>query len=256
MQIDLLKNSEKKQTRVIQFDLYNANRQMVYVNPFAKEFEKNSGAIQINESPVFENGVLIRLDYLNIDFFDFLTRPIYLNDKKVNISSYFSANQFQSGIVDIPFGFKLSELDLKIPLCFMEHCVVSFYEGESKNTIHENNSYALIENNSMESVSVNLIDLFKNENVNKNIKVINSNFTEGRNNYSLMRIWSKNHNQLYMPILDKEKNREIKIEPSVSVSHYNFQPHIIDVSHEIDLSKTESIETIIMPKTKIMFHIL
>ena len=48
---------------------------------------------------------------------------------------------FELGIIDIPFGFKLSELDLKIPLCFMEHCMVTIFEGTSENKIH-NDSFS------------------------------------------------------------------------------------------------------------------
>lgn len=72
----------------------------------------------------------------------------------------------------------------------------------------------------------------------------------------MMRIWSKNSNQFEIPILNKIKEGEVKIEPSTYISLYQMTPNVIDITQKFDLSKTESIETTIMPKTKIMFHIL
>lgn len=245
-----------RHTHPMQFDLYNSNRKMVYVDPLGKEFENNSGSIKINENEMFENGALIRLQYHHMDSFDFLTRPMYVFGKKINLSSYFSVNQYQSGIIDIPFGFKLSELDLKIPLCFMEHCMVTIFEGTSENKIHDDSSYALIENNSLESINVDLIELFKGGKQHNDINIINSNFVEGRDDYSMMRIWSKNLNQFEIPIFNKTKEGEVNIEPNTYLSPYQMTSNVIDITQKFDLSKTESIETTIMPKTKIMFHIL
>lgn len=250
----------KQSKSPIQFDLYNANRDVVYVNPFAKDFVKNSGSIRIGvsqkEDEDFKSIELMRLQF-NIDIFDFLSRPFFLFDKKVNLSSYFSVNQFQSGIIDIPFEAEIEDLNLRIPLKFMEHVCVTFFEGKSKgNKLHEQGSYVVVENTSLESVKVNLIDLFKGINENEKIKITNNDFNKDKTNYELMRVWTNQQSQCEMPILNKSKDSSDKIEPISYLSHMQFQSNIIDIQHKFDLSKIESIETTIMGRTKVMYHLL
>ena len=257
---EIILRDYKQSKSPIQFDLYNANRDVVYVNPFAKDFVKNSGSIRIGvsqkEDEDFKSIELMRLQF-DIDIFDFLSRPFFLFDKKVNLSSYFSVNQFQSGIIDIPFEAEIEDLNLRIPLKFMEHCCITFFEGKSKgNKLHEQGSYVVVENTSLESVKVNLIDLFKGINENEKIKITNNDFNEDKTNYELMRIWTKNHNQFEVHVLNKSKDSLDKIEPINSFSANQFQAGIVDVKYKFDLSKIESIETTIMGRTKVMYHLL
>jgi hypothetical protein len=238
-------------------EIYNANLQTLYISPLSSNQQEYSGRI-IHSDNEFDNISLIRLIF-DMDFFDFLSRPFYIFGKKVNLSSYFSAYQFQSGIVDIPMEGKLNELELKIPLKYREFCQVQIFSGISMKCktyiLPEKEIYVVINNTSSKSHEVNLIDLAQGKNLPDGVTIENSDFRieDGKENeFKLMRIWSNNHNQVTEPVY----YNETKIEVMNYFSAHSFQNRVMDVPYKFIISPSSEIKVNIASNTKVMYHLL
>ena len=66
-----------------QVEIYNANHEIININPLSNEQVKHTGAMVINDDD-FEDISLIRLQF-NKRPFDFLLRPFYFLGKKRKI---------------------------------------------------------------------------------------------------------------------------------------------------------------------------
>ena len=238
-------------------DIYNANRETVYVNPLSKEQVPHSGSIILNEELV-KNVSLIRLMY-NIDAFSFLTRPFYIAGEKVNLSNYFSKNQYQSGILDIPVSFEVGKLGLKIPLNFSEFCSVTLFGMNtsvvSPCTLKKKEIYVLVSNESRYQKEVDLIELSKWQNKISDEKlsgivVSNNNYNIEDGNFNLLRIWKKGEGG-FMPI-DYNGNR---IDTYLYFTPDQFNGNIIDVPMDIKVDSDTKLMTTINPKSKVMFSL-
>ncbi len=247
-------------------EIYNHSGDTLLMNPLSDDQVKNSGRL-IHQDDEFVDVGMIRLQF-HMNLFDFMTREFYMLGKKFNFSSYFSVNQFQTGIMDIPFVAFMKDIDIKIPLKHHEWCAISFYES-SKNEIRSplpnKEVYIVIENTSSKSKDVNLIDLAQGLNIPKGIIVTNSEFNiVGGNDFKLLRIWGKG-SQITEPIYYQEGDYKFtdgkplsisKIEPQSYFSANQFQSGIIDVNKKFVITPESEIKVHIASKEKVMYHFL
>lgn len=244
-----------------QIKVYNADNSIVNVSPLSDDNKKHSGRIILNgDDEYFENISMLRFQYI-MDSFDFLTRPFYILGKKFNLSSYFSANQYQSGIIDVPFNASLKELDLKIPLGNMEYCIVTMYEGKNPDAIKiklpNKQFYVVINNTSSESFKVNLVDLVQGKNIPKGIEIENSDFNISEShNFNLLRIMGT-QSQINNPVNFELSDGNIyEIKTAMYWSANQFQSNIIDVPIKIDVFEDKSIMVNIESKSRVMYHLM
>ncbi len=246
-----------------QIEIYNHSGNPLLMNPLSDDQQKHSGRVVTHDDD-FDTVGLIRLQF-ETDVFNFLTREFYILGRKVNLSSYFSVNQFQSGIIDIPFICSIKDLDFKIPLRHHESCYITMYSADegvlSKNTeLPQKEIYVFVENTSSKSKTVNLIALAQGINLPLGIKTLSREFNvEGGNDFSLLRVWSKTR-QIAEPIYYKYKEGEEdvikKIHPSSYMSPHQFQGHIIDVQEKFVITPDTEINVNIASWEKVMFHFL
>lgn len=260
-----------------QFEIHNANREEVLIDTLSNEQVKHSGRIVFNDDN-FENTSLIRLQY-DIDVFNFLTRKFYVMGKKINLSSYFSINQYQSTILDIPFSCKLNELGLKIPLKHREFCQVTIFEGkgepllpinesrlinagkplsmEMRYTLPNKEVYVVIKNTTSKSKEVNLIDLAQGKNIPQGIVIENSGFNlEGGTDFNLLKIWSKNNTHLCEPVYYSYGEVEEKIAVQNYFSAMQWQSNMIDVPHDFKIITKSKIMVNLPSNARTMYSFL
>lgn len=241
-------------------EIYNANHETLAVNPFSSEQKEHSGRIIYHDDD-FENISLMRFQF-DMDFFDFLTRPHYIKGKKVNLSSYFSINQFQTGILDVPFISNINELDMKIQLKYRDFCTLTFFENAGNNKLEKafapkSEVYALINNTSTESHKVNIIDLAQGINVQKGITIENSNFdVEKGNDFKLMRVWSKTIHQINEPISIIKDDKETIVKVAAYWSAYQLQNNVLDVPYDFNINSDSKIMVNIASKAKVFYNFL
>lgn len=245
------------------FEIYNANSNLVYVNPFSAEHKPHTGSILHNDGGKMEEITMIRLQF-KMDNFDFLNRPFFINGKKVNISLYFSEYQIQTGVLDIPYIFKADELQLEIPLCGREHCIVSIYSRKKENVEYVDGfgypeCYVVLNNTSCKSHVVNLIDLMQLKNIPDGVLITNNDFKlhqDGKSDFELLRIWSNDENQLESPLLFGMDNPdEIHTEPYMSP--YQNHNHIVSIPYMFkDIHVDQKLMVNIASHTKCAYHLL
>ncbi len=225
------------------------------MNPLSDDQAIHSGRI-VDEDDKFDNTALIRIQY-SADRFDFFTREFCLKGEKVNLSRYFSINQFQSTLVDIPFICSLDELDFKIPTKRRESIYVTIFgckEGEVvKNTeLPKKEIWVVLENTLSRTKEVDLISLAQGEKPPIGVVVSSSEFKiKGGQDFPMLRVWGGT-NQIGSIITYEN---EI-IAPNSYFSANQFQSGIIDIKKDFTISPKSEIKVNIEGKTKVMYHFL
>ncbi len=234
-------------------EVYNSSRDFLFMNPLSDEQEKHSGRI-VDADDNFENTDLIRLQY-TADKFDFFTREFCLKGQKANLSRYFSIEQFQSGIIDIPFVCPIDELDFKIPTKRRESIYVTIF-GNSKEKLNTEKTqlptteiYIVIENTLSRTKEVDLISLAQGEKPPIGIVVSSNAFkVEGGNDFSMLRVWGSSNQICSVVTFDNEL-----ITPSSYFSVNQFQSGIVDIKKDFNIKTNTEVKVNIEGKTKVMY---
>ena len=267
-----------KQQKTLNIEMYNANYEEVLLSTISDNNPLHSGRVNIQTNKITitdksgnvtyanlfnEEGIVnkIRLQH-NLDVFDFYTRKFELFGKQVNISSYFSLHQYQTGILEIKTFGKFKEIDFKIPLKHREFCKVVYFQDSPNPTFNAPLTklpevYVVINNTNNEVKRVNILDLAQNKNIPKGIVVENNYFEESDKDlkFDLLRVWSKNNSQLQVLISENQPNNRIEaIEPAKYLTHDQHQSIGIDIKKTFKINKTSEIMVDIHPNTRVMYH--
>lgn len=253
--IEVNHNNKLKNKRV---EIYNANYEVIHINPFAEKQVEHTGAIVRENEELGEeinNVSLVRLNFQTHPF-DFLIRPFYFLGAKRNISKYFSANQYNSSMVDIPISCKFSDLDLKIPMGYAEFCTVNVIGNGAVDEVElypSKEFYVVIRNDSHKCKKVNIVDLAQGIITSPMIHIINSDFNiENGNNFSTMRVMTRNSTQFSENVTVVDGDNTLKVFNYFSANQ--FQDWIIDIEHNFVVNKDSIITVDIQPKTTVMYH--
>lgn len=260
--VPIMTQVDKKKYK--QVEIYNANHEIININPLSDEQVKHTGSIVFNNDD-FEDISLIRLQF-NKRPFDFLLRPFYFLGKKRNISSYFSVNQFQDTILDIPMDCKLNELDFKIPMGYAEFCTVTVFDKKTSgmvssptNSYPNKEFYVVLRNDFKDAKEVNLIDLAQGKEPSSlGITVLNNDFNADFEKFrvgiefGLMRVWTNKPSQFSQMVMDD--NTPININNYFSASQ--FQSVCVDVHRPFVITPEKKLTVMIESGATAMYHFI
>ena len=252
-----------KKPLIKRFELYNAGSALLHINPLDEIQEKHSGSIiNPNQNDDIKNVSMIRFMFTThkYDMFDFLCRPFYIGGEKVNMSTFFSENQFQGGILSVPLNNPISieKLNLKVPLKWAEFCNVSLFDSHNvtNNTdstlrnFPDKEAYVVIDNSTLDSFEVNLVDLMRGINIPEGITVTNSKYMNG--DFSLMSIFSKSTQQLIQLL----KYNEEDVKPEEYFSAIQFQSFVVRCAKNFKITDATELKVLISGNATVMYHFM
>lgn len=250
---------------------YNQNFTTKKINLLSLDNEKHTGVLSHDKN---EEELSIYLDKFKkgdklVDLFriqstnllDLMFSGFYKNGRKSMFMDYFSLNQFQTGILDVPFnGEEINNLEVE--LAPNSNCYFTIFEKEEVKTKDDLNQFfiekkynsicIIAENKSRKVQKINLLDInFNNGFIDDKIEIeIPINETNGCVLKSkLVRAFCKKTEQLIGFI----NINGMKIEQSQFWSANQFQSIGIDMPLELDIKFGNEFEISLLPNTKVMY---
>ncbi len=256
-----------KRVEPLVLNVYNQNFVTKTIDLFSKEQEKHTGILSYdktedelnNEVEKFKkgDGKVSLLRVTTTELFKLMYNGMFINGKKIMYMDYFSLNQFQTGIMDIPLIENVKKMEVELAYG-TSACYSLFVEEINQSYLSNKNIDCkklciIASNKSREPKKINLLDFkFKNGFTDNEIEIeipVNDVQDNEILNTYLIRAFSRKIEQLNSEV----KFNDSKVEQSSYWSACQFQSIGVDMPIKTEIKFGNNFEITLLPNTKIMY---